>query len=334
MIILGFNCFGHDSAASLIIDDEVVFSVEEERLNRKKHYGGFPENAIRECLNYANITLADVDHITFSWKPSISYSKIPVYLLKYLSKVPILLRESKEFSMEENLGMLNYLKDMKKLPERLKKTFGDGKPTKFKFHLLEHHLTHAASALFCSPFEEAAIMTIDGAGEWTTAQLAYGKGNKITKLGSINTPHSAGAFYQAISRHLGFRLIEGPGKLMGLGSYGERDSEEYHQMKKLVKFLPKGKFKLDMSYFAYHYTRKTGVTEKFQKEFGPSKDKGKDWTQHEMNIACAAQQIVEDIYFHITKYLKEATGSDNLCIAGGVGLNSVSNGLLTKAGIF
>ena len=179
MNILGFNCFGHDSAATLVIDDKVVFAVEEERLNRKKHDGSLPVNAIKECLKFVNISLSDLDHITFSWNPQISYSKMPLFLFKYFWRVPNLLRESKNFTIEENLGMLHYLKDMKHLSETLNKHFPSSKEPKFKLHLLEHHFCHAASAFFCSPFEEAAIMTIDGAGEWTTAQLSYGKGNKI-----------------------------------------------------------------------------------------------------------------------------------------------------------
>ncbi len=334
MNILGFNCYGHDSAAALIVDDEVVFAVEEERLNRKKHYGGVPELAIRACLDHAGLTLADIDHITFFWKPSISYAKVPVFLFKFWNKVPQLLREQRSFSVEENLGMLNYLKQMKSLPETLKKMFPTDKPVKFKFHMLEHHLTHAASAFLPTPYDDAAILTIDGAGEWTTSLQAYGKGNTITKLSSVDTPYSLGAFYQAVSRHLGFKLIEGPGKLMGLASYGNPNTEAYENMKKLVTLTPEGGFKLDMSYFCYHYTRKSGVTKKFTDLFGPSKTEGKDWSEHELNVAAAAQHIVEDVILHMVRKLKEKTGSDNLCMAGGVALNSVTNGLIAQSGLF
>lgn len=334
MNILGFNCYGHDSGAALIVDDEVVFAVEEERMNRKKHFGGVPEHAIRACLDHAGLTLADIDHIAFFWKPSISYAKIPVYLLKFWTKVPTLLREQKTFSVEENLGMLNYLKDMKKLPETLKKLFPTATPPKFKFHLLEHHFCHAASAFYPTPFEDAAILTIDGAGEWTTSMLAHGKGNTIKKIGAVVTPYSLGAFYQAISRHLGFKLIEGPGKLMGLASYGNPDTEIYKKMREIVTLTPDGGFKLDMSYLCYHYTRKSGVTKKFTDAFGPSKTEGKDWSNHELDVAAAAQHIVEDVILHMVRTLKKKTGSENLCMAGGVALNSVANGLIAKAGLF
>lgn len=334
MNILGFNCYGHDSAASLVVENKVVFAIEEERLNRKKHSGDIPEQSIKECLKFANLKLADIDHVAFFWKPSISYSKIPIFLFKYFDKIPSLLREQQNFSVEENLGMLNYLGKMKALPQTLKALFPNENQTKFKFHLLEHHMCHAASAFLCSPFEEAAILTIDGAGEWTTAMLAHGKGNNITKLATIDTPYSLGAFYQAISRHLGFALIEGPGKLMGLASYGKHDSEEYHKMRKLIRLTDNGGFELDMSYFCYHYTRKTGVTKKFTNLFGPSKTMGKDWSEHELNVAAAAQHVVEDTIMHMARHLKKITKSENIGIAGGVGLNSVANGLIAKEGIF
>jgi carbamoyltransferase len=336
MKILGFNCFGHDSAAALVIDDKVVFAVEEERLNRKKHYGDIPVNAIKECLTYANLKLSDLDHVTFSWKPSISYSKIPIYFFKYFWRVPNLIRESKQYTIEENLGMLHYLQKMKRLPQTLRELFPEDKEPFFKFHLLEHHMCHAASSFFCSPFEEAAIMTLDGAGEWTTTQLAYGKGNKIEKIATVDTPYSLGAFYQAISVYSGFTYIEGPGKLMGLASYGgDRNTDEYKKLRKLIVLKPNGGFKLDMSYFSYHYTRKSGVSNKFIEMFGPpNATKGKSWTEHEYNLANAAQLCVEDVFFHLADYLHSVTKSQNICIAGGVGLNSVANGLLIKRGPF
>lgn len=254
MKILGFNSYGHDSAAALLINNEIAFAVEEERLNRKKHAGGFPETAISACLDYKNITIEDLDHIAFFWNPTISLSKIPIYLLKFWDKVPTLLREQRSFEVEENLGMLNYLLDMYKLPKKLKETF-QAQNTKFKFHFLEHHLCHAASAFFPSPFEESAILTIDGAGEWATTLLAQGKGNNISKIETVNTPYSLGAFYQAVSIHLGFKLIEGPGKMMGLASYGKPDGKVYEQMKQLFRLKDNGGFDFDMSYFSYHYTR-------------------------------------------------------------------------------
>lgn len=334
MNILGFNCYGHDSAAALIVDDKVVFAVEEERLNRKKHFGGVPEHAIRACLDHAGLELADIDHVAFFWKPSISYAKIPVYLLKFWNKVPALMREQRSFSVEENLGMLNYLRDMRRLPQKLKELFPESRPAKFQFHTLEHHLCHAASAYYPTPYEDAAILTLDGAGEWSTVLRAHAKGNTIKKIGSVDTPYSLGAFYQAVSRHLGFKLIEGPGKLMGLASYGRHSSPVYDEMRKIVELTDDGGFKFDMSWLSYHYTRKTGVTKKFTDAFGPSKTEGRDWSDHELDVAAAAQHIVEDVILHMARKLKQQTGSDTLCMAGGVALNSVTNGLIAKEGLF
>ncbi|MFN8310608.1 MAG: carbamoyltransferase N-terminal domain-containing protein [Chitinophagales bacterium] len=334
MVILGFNSYGHDSAAAILVNGKLVHAVEEERLNRKKHDGSLPKLAIAECLKAAGLEIGDVDHITFFWNPWISYAHIPEFALKFWNKLPTLLMEQQNMSMEEGLGLLGYLGDMRKLPKTIKELFPSNKGYKFKFHLMEHHLCHAASAFYVSPFNEAAILTLDGAGEWSTSISAMGKGNKMEVLNRVNTPHSLGAFYQAISRHLGFKLIEGPGKLMGLASYGNHDSDMYREMKKLVKLTDDGGFEIDLSYFCYHYTRKRAVTEKFEAIFGKSKTEGKDWTPKELDVAAAAQHVVEDVILHMVKKLKERTNADYLCMAGGVALNSVTNGLIAKTGWF
>lgn len=236
--------------------------------------------------------------------------------------------------MEENLGMFNYLKDIRNIPKKLEELFLNNQKGQFKFHLLEHHLCHAASCFYPSGFDESAILTIDGAGEWSTTMLAEGRGNKITKLQTVETPHSLGAFYQAISRYLGFKLIEGPGKLMGLASYGVRNSPEYKKLAKLIRLLPNGGFEIDMSYFSYHYSRKSGVSQKFVDEFGAANTTGDNWTEHELNMAAAAQQLVEDVILHLVSKLSKAVKSKNLCMAGGVTLNSVTNGLIAKSGMY
>ena len=333
MNILGFNAYGHDSGAALLVNDKIVCAVEEERLNRKKHAGGFPKLSIQCCLDQEQLHMNDIDHVAFFWKPLISLVHIPVYALKFWKKLPSLIKEQRNFSVEENLGMLNYIGDMYQLPNRLKKEFAS-REARFKFHFLEHHLTHAASAFYPSPFEEAAILTIDGAGEWATTLLAKGSGNTISKLKQVNTPYSLGAFYQAISMHLGFKLIEGPGKLMGLASYGKPDTDVYTKMKALFQLKTDGTYAFDTRYFSYYYTRKSGVSKKFTEMFGNSKTAGKDWTQHELNVAATAQRIVEEVVLHMATYLRKATRSQNLCMAGGVALNSVTNGILAKSGLF
>lgn len=332
--ILGINCYGHDSAATLVQDGIVRFAAEEERFSREKHSGKFPEHAIADALRFCDISFSDIEHVGFSWDPMITYMHIPEYVLRFWKTLPILLRERQGFSMEENLGMLNYLKDIKNIPQTLEKRFLGGQKGKFKFHLLEHHMCHAASCFYPSEFEEAAILTIDGAGEWSTTMMASGQGNRIRKLGTVNTPHSLGAFYQAISRYLGFKLIEGPGKLMGLASYGKRNSAEYEKMKELVFLKPDGRFALDMKYFCYHYSRRSGVSDLFIQKFGAPNTTGRDWDERQLNIAAAAQQLVEDTIFHLLHHLQKKTGARNLCMAGGVALNSVTNGLVAKSGLF
>lgn len=334
MIILGINAFGHDSSASLIINEQLVFAVEEERLSRKKHDGRFPVLSIQACLDFAKIKISDVDHITFFWNPRVTLTHIPVYFFKFFSKVPKLLKEQKTFSVEENLGMLNYIKDMYGVPKKIKATFENGVNSKFKFHFQHHHMCHAASAFYPSSFEEAAILTIDGAGEWSTTLFAHGKGTKINKLQTVDTPYSLGAFYQAISMHLGFKLIEGPGKLMALASFGNPNGEVYNKLRNLFQFKSNGKYSFDMSYFSYHYSRRSGVSEKFTQLFGASKKETGDWNQTELDIAASAQRIVEELFLHMGKYLKETTKSDNICLAGGVALNSVANGKLIQSGLF
>jgi carbamoyltransferase len=328
MNILGFNCYSHDAAATLLVDGKPVFAVEDERLSRKKHCGGFPDLSIRACLDSQGLKLSDIDHAAFSWKPSVSYPKVPVYFFRYLPKMISLWKESRHWSMEENLGAFNYWKRMRDLPKTLRALEPAGMPAHFKFHYLEHHLCHAASAFYPSGFDDAAILTVDGGGEWTTAQTAVGRGNRISKLAKVEIPHSLGAFYQAVSRYLGFDLISGPGKMMGLSAYGGKHAPTYDRMRKLIRLTDDGGFRLDLSYFAYHYTRRRGVSEKFEKEFGPAAVKGGEWQEHHYRVAAAAQLVTEDVVLHMANKLHARTGSDALCMAGGVALNSVANGRL------
>ena len=317
------------------MDGRLVFAVEEERLNRKKHSGLFPIESMREAFKFAGIKLKDIDHVTFPWDPFISLKMAPIYLLKFWKTLPILLKEKKDFSMEEQLGMINHLKDIRKIPNQIKSFFLN-EQSKFKFHCLEHHMCHAASAFYPSGFDDAAILTYDGAGEWASTLLGHGQGKKIKKFHTVDTPHSLGAPYQAVSRYLGFSYGEGPGKLMGLASYGKRNSKQYEILKKLIFYDGNGKFKVNMKFFSYHYSRrKRGISEEFVKIFGePAKDGTNYWTDDQLNLATAIQQVIEDISFELARYLKNKTQSKNLCMAGGVALNSVTNGLIAKSGLF
>ena len=189
MYILGLNCYGHDSSATLIDDEHIILAVEEERLNRKKHSGEFPRHSVGLALEKANISLDDIDYVTFSWNPWITYSKIPIYISRYWKTLPTLLKERKSFSMEDNLGMINYLSEIRKIPKKLQAQF-DSSNCRFRYHMLNHHMCHAASCYYTTDFDDAAILTIDGAGEWATTMLAAGQGNTITKLLEVETPFS------------------------------------------------------------------------------------------------------------------------------------------------
>ena len=331
MIILGINCFGHDSAATFLVDGEVKFACEEERLNRKKHTGALPILSIQAGMESLGIRWTDIDHLTYSWNPAITYMSMPKYAIRYLHRIPTLLKERRDFSMEENLGMLNYLSDIRRIPKTLNKEFGKGR---YKFHTLEHHSTHAASAFFPSGFSDAAIITVDGAGEWATMTIQHGHNSEINKILTVNTPHSLGAVYQAVSVYLGFKRIEGPGKLMGLASYGNRNSEAYEKFKKIIQLRPNGSFKIDMSYFSYHFSRKSPVSKKFLNQFGEAVTEPGSWTQSQLEVAAAIQRRVEDVFLHMARSAKDLTKSRNLVLAGGVALNSVANGVIAKSGIF
>lgn len=331
MIILGINCFGHDSAASFLLDGEIKFACEEERLNRQKHTGRIPIESIRTGLRALDIKWSDINHITYSWDPKITYKSMPKYAMRYLHRVPNLLREKRNFSMEENLGMLNYLSEIKHLPSILDSEFGTGN---YEFHKIEHHLTHAASAFYPSGFEDAAIITVDGAGEWATMTIQHGKRLKINKLKSVNTPHSLGAVYQAIAVHLGFKRVEGPGKLMGLASYGNRNSHFYEKFKEIIRLTNDGGFKIDMSYFSYHYSREKVVTRKFEEEFGQRVLEPGNWSNSQLALAAAVQRRIEDVFLHMALKAKRITDSSNLVLAGGVALNSVANGALARSGLY
>jgi carbamoyltransferase len=334
MIILGINAFGHNSSASIMVDGKLLFAVEEERLSRKKYDGRFPMQAIQACLDFVKIEISAVHHVTFYWKPSLTLLHIPIYFFKFFDKVPNLLQEQRNFEVEENLGMLNYIRQMYAIPKLLKANFKNGEKAKFKFHFTEHHLCHAASAFYPSPFEDAAIMTIDGAGEWTTTLLAQGQGNKIKKIATVDTPYSLGAFYQAISMHLGFKLIEGTGKMMALAAFGNPNGEVYQKLRSLFRLKPNGTFSFDSTYFSFYYSRKSGVSKKFIAKFGASKMGADNWTPAELDLAASTQRIVEEVLMHIATHLKQVTKSDNLCLAGGVALNSVANGKLAQSGLF
>ncbi|MBA4251893.1 MAG: hypothetical protein C0425_03785 [Chlorobiaceae bacterium] len=319
MYILGISAFYHDSAACLIKNGEILSAVQEERFSRKKHDHGFPINAINYCLSNAGITGSELDYVAFYDKPILKFERL---LETYLSFAPI--------------GIKSFIKAMP-LWIREKLWIKDFIATElnFKGKILfpEHHESHAASAFFPSPFNEAAILTMDGVGEWTTSSYGIGNGNKIEIIADIKFPHSLGLLYSAITYYTGFKVNSGEYKIMGLAPYG--DPKYVDLMKKhLVEIKDDGSFKMNMDYFNY-CAGLTMTNKKFDKLFGgPPRVPETKLTQKEMDLAASVQVITEEIVMKMGTHIQKETGLKNLCLAGGVALNCVANGKLLREGPF
>ncbi len=322
MHILGFNCFAHDAAAAIVRDGEMLGLVEEERFLRKKHVGDFPRHSIRWCCDVAGIEPRDIDHFVYYWNPKLARAERIGHVLRYFPRSLELIRNrwGKETPMKRLRSILR---------EEL------GVTEKSKLHFAEHHLCHAASSFLTSPFDEAAIMNIDAAGEWTCTWLGRGKGLDMTCLKTQAFPHSIGLVYGAVTEFLGFRFASGEGKVMGLAPYG--DPERFiDEFRKIIRLKDDGEYEVDLSYFAYHYRgRPNWFTEKFFKAFGPARpmdDTG--MSQHYMDVSAALQLRTEEVGLHMAKWLRKTTGLNKVCLAGGVCLNSVMNGRILLEGVF
>jgi carbamoyltransferase len=318
MYILGLTTLG-DSAATLIKDGEIVAAAEEERFSRKKHHSGFPYKAIEFCLDYAGITLKDVEHVGHYWKPWILRHKAMQALkAAFVSRDMFKARADRGVAQvsESYLGMFKH-------PQRLRDHFG---ASDFKFHYLEHHQTHAASAFFVSPFDSAAILTWDGTGEDTTTLFSHGKDNKLKVLKRIKLPHSLGQFYSAVTNYIGFDMFTGDEwKVMGLAAYGKPKYYDFFSQKVLTK-NGNGGFHFDIKVLDHHLAKHYQFPDAIVKEIGPGRKKGEELTEHHWDIASSAQKVLEDTAIHLVKQIKEMTGEENLCMAGGVAFNSVMNG--------
>lgn len=334
MTILGISAFYHDSAAALIVDGKIVAAAQEERFTRKKQDASFPVNAVRFCLEFANLKLEDVDAIAFYDKPLLKFERLletyyafaPSGFISFHKAVPVWLREKLFHKREIRNGVkeISDSKEAKKIPIRFP----------------DHHLSHAASAFYPSPFEEAAILTIDGVGEWSTASIGKGSGKDIEMFATMNFPHSVGLLYSAFTYYLGFEVNKGEYKLMGLAPYGNPDGERtanYRKLitEKLVTVYDDGSIWLNQEYFNYATGLRMAKDDKWQKLFGLKKREAKDEMLSEhCDMALAIQQVTEDIFFKMAVTAKEKTGCKNICLAGGVALNSVANGKLIDSGLF
>jgi carbamoyltransferase len=325
--IIGISCYYHDSAAALILNGEIVSAAQEERFSRKKHDSNFPAEAIKFCLQDSKITLSQVSHIAFYDKPFIKFERL---LETYLTYAP---RGIKSFLKAMPIWIREKLFLKRVLKVELSKLSGISRRSLPPLLFAEHHQSHAASAFFASPFHSSAVLCADGVGEWATTTLWRGGGNELVPLYEINFPHSLGLLYSAFTYYTGFRVNSGEYKLMGLAPYGEAvyKSVIYEH---LIDVKSDGSFMLDMSYFDYP-TGLRMTSNKFHELFGgPPRKPESEIAQREMNLASSIQQVIEETLLKIAKTLRDKSGESNLCLAGGVALNSVANGVLEKSGIF
>ncbi len=331
--ILGISAFYHDSAAAITVDGNIVAAAQEERFTREKQTADFPVEAIKYCLEEVGLELDELDAIVFYDKPLLKFERLletyyafsPKGLVSFVKAIPVWLREKMFLKKQIHDGL---------------KEVGPYEKKGVKLLFPEHHLSHAASAFLPSPFEKAAILTIDGVGEWSTASIGMGEGNNITILKELHFPHSVGLLYSAFTYFLGFKVNSGEYKLMGLAPYGNPESAETEKFKEIIKstlvsIKSDGSVWLDQSYFNYATGLRMARDKKWEKLFGfPKRVDEKDLMQHHCNLALAIQQVTEEIVLKMARHAKDLTGADYLCMAGGVALNCVANGKLLREDIF
>ena len=322
--ILGISAYYHDSAACLVVDGEVKSAVQEERFTRVRHDAAFPTNAVKYCIESSGLKPEQIDHVVFYDKPFLKFDRI---LETYLAFAP---KGFRSFSRSLPVWLKEKLFQKQVIANALEPIFGDlGDRLLFS----EHHLSHAASAFFPSPFKDAAVLTMDGVGEWVTTSTSIGRGNTLETLNEIHFPHSLGLLYSAFTYYTGFKVNSGEYKVMGLAPYGE---PKYADMIRdnLINISDDGSFSLNMQYFNY-CTGLTMTNSKFADLFGaPARGFDDELTQREMDLAASVQKIVEEVMLKISRSIRKETGERNLCLAGGVALNCVANGVLHRENIF
>lgn len=325
MRVLGISAYYHDSAAALVVDGRIVAAAQEERFTRKKHDPSFPHSAIGYCLSEAGISLGDVDYVAFYDKPFLKFERL---IETYLAFAP---KGFRSFSKAMPLWLREKLFQKDLLHKQLTKIDSGFDPKRLTF--TEHHLSHAASAYFPSPFENAAVLTMDGVGEWATTSLAMGHGKELTVQREIHFPHSLGLLYSAFTYYTGFKVNSGEYKIMGLAPYG---TPRYAQKIRdhLIDIKADGSYRLNMEYFDY-CTGFTMTNEKFDKLFGgAARNPEQLLTQREMDLTASIQLVLEDVILKLTRSIARETGAKNLCLAGGVALNCVANGKILRDGAF
>jgi carbamoyltransferase len=324
--ILGISAFYHDSAAALIVDGHIVAAAQEERFTRKKHDSAYPSSAMAYCLGEAGVSLDDVSHVVFYEKPFVKFERL---LETYLTHAP---RGIATFRMAMPLWLKEKLFQKQLLVRKLKAA-APGVKWEERLLFSDHHLSHAASAFYPSPFERAAVLTTDGVGEWTTTSMGMGDGGGLTLHKELHFPHSLGLLYSAFTYFTGFRVNSGEYKLMGLAPYGESRFAQLI-LDNLIDLKPDGSFRLDMSYFDYCIGL-VMTNDKFARLFGITvRQPEQDLQQIHMDIAASIQTVLEQAVLRLTRSLAAETGAQNLCLAGGVALNCVTNGKILRDGRF
>jgi len=330
MNILGISCYFHDAAAALLRDGSLVAAAEEERFTRKKHDFDFPERAIRFCLRQGGLAADDLDYVVFFEKPLVKFDRILTTTLGTFPRSWRLFRDAMQTWLGDKLWVRSTIQQRVGVPAS-------------KILFSEHHLSHAASAFLCSPFEEAAILTVDGVGEWTTASMGVGKATDLRLLHEIRFPHSLGMLYSAFTAFLGFEVNEGEYKVMGMAPYGQPRYVE--QVRKLIRQDGDASFRLDLDYFSFHYSTVRGYNGRFEQLFGPPRDARREFgrpdgqggeapldtdDQRYADIAASVQLVTEETLLAMARELQRETGLTRLCMAGGVALNSVANARILR----
>ncbi len=319
MYILGLSSYSHEASCSLIKDGQIKFVIEEERLNREKHTWKYPANAIAKCLALEGITIQDIDHITFFWVPNREILGNATHFFKYFPESLNLLKGS---SGGGELSFLTRVQLMNNIGRKVQEQFSLLKTP--RIHFIEHHLAHAASAFFVSPFEKAAILTIDGRGESTSTMMSLGDQNGIQKLLEIKVPHSLGHLYAAITDYLGFKPFFDEWKVMGMSAYGK--DTYVADFANIVQLLSEGTYQLNLDYISFHtHGGNQWLSEKFLTTFGPRHTKGEAHSQHHYDMAYALQKTIEKAGVHLANGIYQRTKLDNLCMTGGVVLNCLMN---------
>ncbi len=322
MKILGISAFYHDSAAALVVDGEIIAAAQEERFSRRKHDARFPQNAVAYCLREGNLRMDDLDYVAFYDKPFLKFERL---LETYLAFAP---QGFKSFGMAMPLWIREKLFQKSLLTEQLIDA-GSSKNSPIPLLFTEHHMSHAASAYYPSPFDDACVLTMDGVGEWATTSVAQGSGNKLEIIREIHFPHSLGLLYSAFTYYTGFKVNSGEYKLMGLAPYGQPVFAQ-KILDHLIDVKPDGSFRLNMDYFEY-CTGFTMTNSRFDELFGaPPRGPEQLLTQRHMDLAASIQHVLEQVVLQMTRSLRKETGARNLCLAGGVALNCVANGKVLR----